>query len=95
MLLQEKEAFSVNIPELRLLKQYQIDVSLWVSRFNDIMTNVHLREDQKNVIDELNRILEDGQALKIQGSCNSYIQKFFGRSWSNFSYFFILFSSSG
>ncbi|XVF51494.1 hypothetical protein PTKIN_Ptkin04bG0189600 [Pterospermum kingtungense] len=65
-LLQEMETFSVDIPELRLLRQYQIDVALWISRFNDIMTNVHLREDQQNVIDELNRILEDGQALKIQ-----------------------------
>ncbi|XVE57876.1 hypothetical protein DITRI_Ditri04bG0125600 [Diplodiscus trichospermus] len=66
VLLHEMESFSVNIPELRLLKQYDIDVALWVRRFNDIMTNVHLREDQQNVIDELNRILEDGQSLKIQ-----------------------------
>ncbi|XWS48929.1 hypothetical protein CRYUN_Cryun13aG0119400 [Craigia yunnanensis] len=66
VLLQEMESFSVNIPELRLLKQYQIDVSLWLTRLNDIMTNVHQREDQQNVIDELNRILEDGQSLKIQ-----------------------------
>ncbi|XWS61780.1 hypothetical protein CRYUN_Cryun07bG0155000 [Craigia yunnanensis] len=66
VLLQEMESFSVNIPELRLLKQYQIDVSLWIARFNDIMTNVHQREDQQNVIDELNSILEDGQSLKIQ-----------------------------
>ena len=64
--LQEMESFSVNIPELRLLKQYQIDVSLWIARFNNIMTNVHQREDQQNVIDELNRILENGQSLKIQ-----------------------------
>ena len=76
--LQEMESFSVNIPELRLLKQYQIDVSLWIARFNNIMTNVHQREDQQNVIDELNRILEDGQSLKIQGSCNGYIQMFIG-----------------
>ena len=77
MLLQEMESFSVNIPELRLLKQYQIDVSLWITRFNDIMANVHQREDQQNVIDELNRILKDGQSLKIQGSCNRYIHMFF------------------
>ncbi|XP_022720178.1 lysine-specific demethylase 5B isoform X3 [Durio zibethinus] len=66
VLLQEMESFSVNIPELRLLKQYQIDISLWIARFNGIIRNVHQREDQQNVIDELNRILEDGQSLKIQ-----------------------------
>ena len=63
---QERESFSVNIPELRLLKQYQIDVSLWITRFNDTMTNVHQREDQQNAINDLNRILENGQSLKIQ-----------------------------
>ncbi|XWS49936.1 hypothetical protein CRYUN_Cryun12cG0045500 [Craigia yunnanensis] len=64
--LQEMESFNVNIPELKLLKQYQIDASLWIARLNDIMTNVHQREDQQNVIGELNRILEDGESLKIQ-----------------------------
>ncbi|XVF13135.1 hypothetical protein REPUB_Repub08aG0182000 [Reevesia pubescens] len=66
VLLQEMESFSVDIPELRLLKQYQNDASFWIARFNDIMTNVHQRKGQQNVIDELNRILEDGQSLKIQ-----------------------------
>ena len=45
---------------------YQIDVSLWITRFNDTMTNVHQREDQQNAINDLNRILENGQSLKIQ-----------------------------
>ncbi|KAK6251304.1 hypothetical protein SCA6_005309 [Theobroma cacao] len=66
VLLQEMESFTVNIPELRLLKQYQIDASLWIARYDNIMKNVHQREDQQNVIEELNCILEDGASLKIQ-----------------------------
>ncbi|XVF10610.1 hypothetical protein REPUB_Repub07fG0197400 [Reevesia pubescens] len=66
VLLQEMESFSVNMPELRRLKQYQIEASLWIARFNEIMTNAHQRKDQQNVINELNHILEDGQFLKIR-----------------------------
>ncbi|KAK5813313.1 lysine-specific demethylase JMJ17 isoform X2 [Gossypium arboreum] len=66
VLLQEMASFSVNIPELALLKQYQIDASLWITKLNDILINIHQREDQQSVIDELNRILEDGESLKIQ-----------------------------
>lgn len=72
VLLQEMESFTVNIPELRLLKQYQIDASLWIARYDNVMKNVHQREDQQNVIEELNCILEDGASLKIQGSCDIY-----------------------
>ncbi|KAA3468944.1 lysine-specific demethylase 5B isoform X2 [Gossypium australe] len=66
VLLQEMASFSVNIPELALLKQYQIDASLWITKLNDILINIHQREDQQSVINELNRILEDGESLKIQ-----------------------------
>lgn len=73
VLLQEMASLSVNIPELALLKQYQIDASLSITKFNDVMINIHQREDQQSVINELNRILEDGESLKIQGSSNSSI----------------------
>ncbi|KAK8584321.1 hypothetical protein V6N13_109707 [Hibiscus sabdariffa] len=66
VLLQEMASFNVNIPELRLLKQYLIDASLWITHFNDIMINIHQREDQQSVINELNRLLEDGESLKIE-----------------------------
>ncbi|KAE8672486.1 lysine-specific demethylase 5A-like isoform X2 [Hibiscus syriacus] len=66
VLLQEMTSFSVNIPELRVLKQYQIDASFWITRFNGIMININQREDRQSVIDELNCLLEDGESLKIQ-----------------------------
>ncbi|OMO58640.1 hypothetical protein COLO4_34455 [Corchorus olitorius] len=66
VLLQEMGSFTVIVPELRLLKQYHSDTSSWIARVNDIMKNGHQREDQNNVINELNRILEDGASLKIQ-----------------------------
>lgn len=67
MLLQELDAFTVNMPELELLKQYHNDAISWIARFNDILVNIHDRKDQHNVIDELNCILKDGASLRIQG----------------------------
>lgn len=70
-LLQELDNFTVNVPELKLLRQYHADATLWISRFNDILVNIHAREDQHNVVDELNCLLKDGASLRIQGSGTS------------------------
>lgn len=66
-LLQELDGFTVDAPELKLLKQYHREVVSWISRFNNIVVNIHERKDQQNVIDELNCILKDGASLRIQG----------------------------
>lgn len=71
LLLQELDKFTVNVPELKLLRQYHADAALWISRFNDILVNIHEREDQHNVVDELNCLLKDGASLRIQGSAAS------------------------
>lgn len=68
VLLLELDGFTVNIPELRLLRQYQSDALSWVSRFNGVVKNVHEWEDQESVVDELTSIKKDGALLKIQGS---------------------------
>ncbi|XP_022928863.1 lysine-specific demethylase 5A isoform X1 [Cucurbita moschata] len=64
--LQESNGFAVNIPELKLLRQYHDDAVSWKGRLNAIMVNVHEREDQHNVIEELNCILRDGLSLTIK-----------------------------
>ncbi|KAJ0048148.1 hypothetical protein Pint_15199 [Pistacia integerrima] len=66
VLLQELDGFTVDAPELKLLKQYHREVVSWISRFNNIVLNIHERKDQQNVIDELNCILKDGASLRIQ-----------------------------
>ncbi|KAI4326962.1 hypothetical protein L6164_019472 [Bauhinia variegata] len=66
VMLKEWDNFTVDVPELKLLRQYHADVISWVSRFNGVLRTVHEREDQDNVIDELKQILEDGLSLKIQ-----------------------------
>ena len=68
VLLQELNSCTVDIPELKLLRQYHNDAVLWISRFNDALVNISEREDQHNVVDELNCILKDGASLRIQGS---------------------------
>lgn len=67
MLLQELNGCTVNIPELKLLRQYHTDALLWISRFNDVLVNINEQEDYHNV-DELNSIVTDGGSLRIQGS---------------------------
>lgn len=67
VVLQELDGFTVNVPELELLKRYHSDATLWIARLNDILVNIHKRKDQHNVIDELNCILKDGASLRIQG----------------------------
>ncbi|KAL8053846.1 hypothetical protein ABFX02_05G100200 [Erythranthe guttata] len=66
LLLNEWEAFTVNIPELKLLKKYYGDTISWISRVDLILMNVHEREDQENVVDELTSIKSDGLLLQIQ-----------------------------
>ncbi|KAK9276591.1 hypothetical protein L1049_006126 [Liquidambar formosana] len=66
VLLEELDGFPVNILELKLLRQYHCDANLWISHFKDVLINIHEREDQGNVVDELNRILKDAELLKIQ-----------------------------
>ncbi|KAH7550304.1 hypothetical protein JRO89_XS13G0168000 [Xanthoceras sorbifolium] len=65
-ILQELDGCTVNVPELMLLKQFHGDAISWISRFNNIMVNIHERRDQRNVIDELDCILKDGALLRIQ-----------------------------
>jgi hypothetical protein len=67
VLLQELNGCTVNIPELKLLRQYHTDAHLWISRFNDVLVNINEREDYHNV-DELHSIVTDGGSLSIQGS---------------------------
>ena len=65
--LQEMDNFIVNVPELKLLRQYHADAVLWISRFKNILLNICEREDQHNVVAELESILKDGESLRIQG----------------------------
>ncbi|KAL6495166.1 hypothetical protein OROGR_030592 [Orobanche gracilis] len=59
------DGFTVNVPELKLLKQYQNDVS-WISRFNNAVENSQQFYDQENVFNELTCIMNDEALLKIQ-----------------------------
>ncbi|KAL6495132.1 hypothetical protein OROGR_030558 [Orobanche gracilis] len=65
LFLEEMDGFTVNVPELKLLKQYQNDVS-WISRFNNAVENSQQFYDQENVFNELTCIMNDGALLKIQ-----------------------------
>lgn len=66
VLVQEYDGFTVDVPELKLLRQYQSDAFDWISRFNNLVKDVHEREDQKNVVDELICLEKDGSLLKVQ-----------------------------
>ncbi|KAL6182188.1 hypothetical protein ACLB2K_043611 [Fragaria x ananassa] len=66
VLLLEWDTFSVNVPELKLLRQYHTDVVSWNARLKAVLTKIHEREDQHTVVDELEHILKDGASLKIQ-----------------------------
>lgn len=67
LLLKEWDSFTVDVPQLRLLRNYHSDAVSWVSHFNDVLGRVHRQEDQHNSVDELKSILEEGLSLKIQG----------------------------
>ncbi|XP_071695944.1 lysine-specific demethylase JMJ17-like [Rutidosis leptorrhynchoides] len=68
VLIQEYNGFTVNVPEFKLLRQYQKDASDWISCFNNIVNNVHERKDPENVIDELIILERNGSLLKVQAS---------------------------
>ena len=67
VLLQEFKNFTVNLPELMVLKQCHINAVSWISRCNDVLGNLHEREDKDKVVNELNCLLKDGASLRIQG----------------------------
>lgn len=66
-LIADMDGFIVNIHELQLLRQYHAEAVSWNCRLNNVLQNIHEREDQENVASELKRLLEDGMLLKIQG----------------------------
>lgn len=57
----------VNIPELKLLQQFHVDALSWISRFNNVLLNIDEREDQDNVVEELECLQKDGSELRVQG----------------------------
>ncbi|KAK3012539.1 hypothetical protein RJ639_009330 [Escallonia herrerae] len=62
----EMSGFTVNIPELELLRRYRNDAVAWFSRFKDVVKNIHEREDQEFVVEELTCLERDGALLKVQ-----------------------------
>lgn len=66
-LLHEFDSFSINIPELNILRQYHVDTLSWISRFNDIMVEVREGKDQRKLISALSSLIHDGASLGIQG----------------------------
>ncbi|KAK7406134.1 hypothetical protein VNO78_07753 [Psophocarpus tetragonolobus] len=66
LLLKEWDNFAVDVPEIKLLRQYHSDAASWVSHFNDVLGRVQMQEDQHNAVNELNSILKEGLSLKIQ-----------------------------
>ncbi|KAF7810274.1 lysine-specific demethylase rbr-2 [Senna tora] len=66
LLLEEWDSFTIDVPELKLLRKYYKDAVSWVSNFNCVLGTMHEREDQHNVVNELKGVLEDGLSLKIQ-----------------------------
>ncbi|ESQ29025.1 hypothetical protein EUTSA_v10023217mg [Eutrema salsugineum] len=65
-LLHEFDSFSINIPELNILRQYHVDTLSWMSRFNDTMVDVREGKDQRKLISDLSSLLQDGASLGIQ-----------------------------
>ncbi|KAK3434357.1 hypothetical protein EUGRSUZ_D01851 [Eucalyptus grandis] len=68
MIFQEMDSFTVNFPEFKLLREYHMQASTWISRFNSLRVNIGERVDQDNVVEELTNILKDAVSLKIQVS---------------------------
>ncbi|XP_027329808.1 lysine-specific demethylase 5B isoform X2 [Abrus precatorius] len=66
LLLKEWENFTVDVPELKLLRQYHLDAVSWVSHTTDVLGRVHILEDQHNAAVQLKSIFEEGLSLKIQ-----------------------------
>lgn len=76
VLIQEYDGFTVNVPELKLLRQYQSDALDWISRFNKIVNSIYEREDQENAVNELICLEKDGSLLKVQGLPHAYSHVF-------------------
>lgn len=66
------DGFTINIPELRLLRQYHSDAMSWISRFNDVVRSVGERDDLESVVDELTCMKNSGTLLQIQGLFVAY-----------------------
>ncbi|KAF8116143.1 hypothetical protein N665_0020s0007 [Sinapis alba] len=58
--------FSINIPELDILRQYHVAALSWMSRFSDTMVDVCEGKDQRKLISDLSSLLHDGASLGIQ-----------------------------
>lgn len=67
LFLEEMDGFTVNVPELKLLRQYRNDAASWISRFNNAVQKSQQFNDLENVVNELTCIMKDGALLKIQG----------------------------
>ncbi|KAK9668147.1 hypothetical protein RND81_13G037200 [Saponaria officinalis] len=66
LLVDEFAGFVVNIPELKLLCQYHSDTVSWISRLKHALLDVHAREDQESVVEDLKCIQKDGLELRVQ-----------------------------
>ncbi|XP_010418373.1 PREDICTED: lysine-specific demethylase 5A-like isoform X1 [Camelina sativa] len=66
--LHEFDSFSVNIPELNILRQCRVDTLSWISRYNDVMADVREGKDQRELIRDLSSLLKDGSSLGVQVS---------------------------
>lgn len=67
LFLDEMDGFTVNVSELKLLRQYRNDAVSWISRFNSAVQNSQQFNDLENVVSELTCIMKDGALLKIEG----------------------------
>ncbi|KAL8141640.1 hypothetical protein V2J09_014672 [Rumex salicifolius] len=65
-LIDNYQSLSVDIPELKLLREYYSDAISWNSRFDNVMSNVEGREDVETVVNELSNLQKDGSLLKVQ-----------------------------
>ncbi|EOA34589.1 hypothetical protein CARUB_v10022146mg [Capsella rubella] len=65
-LLHEFDNFSINVPELTILRQYYVENLSWISCYNDIMVDVRDGKDQQKLISDLSSLLQDGASLDIQ-----------------------------
>ncbi|CAI9094044.1 OLC1v1029693C1 [Oldenlandia corymbosa var. corymbosa] len=64
--IREYNRFTVDVPELKLLREHYHDAISWKSRVNHILANINCREDQENVVNELTSIQSDGLSLKVE-----------------------------
>ncbi|KAI4303519.1 hypothetical protein MLD38_039134 [Melastoma candidum] len=65
--LQQMDGFTVDVPELKLLKQYRLQTISWISRYKSIWSHIYERDNYHILADELSTLLEDGMSLEIEG----------------------------